>query len=488
MVTLSSNTFGGHWYFPSLEKEFEGELAFSNEHKIFFLQAVIPPDEIIYRKLKTSEIDCIFGTLFNGAKIQLCQCDVRQANGNPLFGPQRFIFIPNLVFDGLKANALTTKFDGLQFEFDDIVSWLGLSRFKDHGDTEITWIKEPDLVLETDTFTLTIAATRTGTISFIPSREKVLGQTAYFVIQPKEKQLLSWFMNIAELIKSFITLGVERKVCYHSISYIHESTQITHNGKSYPRPRPLYLKGQTGPNSKSINNYNDLEFLDYLFSFHHIKDKQSFFSSWITKYSLIRPVVDLVNSLFLYSDMPIEVLFLNLMQALETYHSRFVCNNPKHYSDVIDALLDEYHNLNGQKRLLKREYYLELDRKKQQAAEVNSKKAGTTNCDCCKKSRSEQIKKISLKMRLRYLFSIGDFTFLSTYRMSRQNFVDKLVITRNYYTHYDPKKESRSFAREELKDVCPILFNLANYYILKELELSEEELRKIFGKRFDRGD
>lgn len=66
MVTLSSNTFGGHWYFPSLEKEFKGELAFSNEHKIFFLQAVIPPDEIIYRKLKTSEIDCIFGTLFNG--------------------------------------------------------------------------------------------------------------------------------------------------------------------------------------------------------------------------------------------------------------------------------------------------------------------------------------------------------------------------------------------------------------------------------------
>ena len=93
----------------------------------------------------------------------------------------------------------------MQFEFDDIVSWLGLSRFKDHGDTEITWIKEPDLVLETDTFTLTIAATRTGTISFIPSREKVLGLTAYFVIQPKEKQLLSWFMNISELIKSFIT-------------------------------------------------------------------------------------------------------------------------------------------------------------------------------------------------------------------------------------------------------------------------------------------
>lgn len=487
MVTLSSNTFGGHWYFPSLEKEFEGELAFSNEHKIFFLQAVIPPDEIIYRKLKTSEIDCIFGTLFNGAKIQLCQCDVRQANGNPLFGPQRFIFIPNLVFDGLKANALTTKFDGLQFEFDDIVSWLGLSRFKDHGDTEITWIKEPDLVLETDTFTLTIAATRTGTISFIPSREKVLGQTAYFVIQPREKQLLSWFMNIAELIKSFITLGVERKVCYHSISYIHESTQITHNGKNYPRPRPLYLKGQTSPNSKSINNYNDLEFLDYLFSFHHIKDKQSFFSSWITKYSLIRPVVDLVNSLFLYSDMPIEVLFLNLMQALETYHSRFVCDNPKHYSDVIDALLDEYHNLNGQKRLLRKDYYLGLD-EKELISKTDSEKAETANYDCCKETRSEHIKKISLKMRVRYLFSVGDFMFLSTYKMTQQDFIDKLVISRNYYTHYDPKKESRSFTREELKDVCPILFNLANYYILKELGLPEENLHKIFGRRFDRGD
>lgn len=294
-------------------------------------------------------------------------------------------------------------------------------------------------------------------------------------------------MNIAELIKSFITLGVERKVCYHSISYIHESTQITHNGKSFPRPRPLYLKGQTGPNSKSINNYNDLEFLDYLFSFHHIKDKQSFFSSWITKYSLIRPVVDLVNSLFLYSDMPIEVLFLNLMQALETYHSRFICDNPKHYSDVIDALLDEYHNLNGQKRLLRKDYYLGLD-EKELTSKTDSEKAETANYDCCKETRSEHIKKISLKMRVRYLFSVGDFMFLSTYKMTQQDFIDKLIISRNYYTHYDPKKESRSFTREELKDVCPILFNLANYYILKELELSEEELRKIFGKRFDRGD
>lgn len=488
MVTLSSNTFGGHWYFPSLEKEFEGELAFSNEHKIFFLQVVIPPDDTIYRKLKASKIDYIFGTLFTGAKIQLCQCDVHQANGNPLFGPQRFIFIPNLVFDGLKPNALTTKFESLQFEFDDIVNWLGLSRFKDHGDTEITWIKEPDVILETDTFTLTIAATRTGTISFIPSREKVLGQTAYFVIQPKEKQPLGWFMNKADLIKSFITLGVERKVYYHSISYIHESTQIILDGKSYPRPRPLYLKEQTGPTSKSTKNHNDLEFLDYLFSFHQIKDKQLFFSNWIAKYDLVRPVVDLANSLFLYSDIPIEVLFLNLMQALETYHSRFVCDNPKHYSDVIDALLDKYRNLNGQKRLLKKGYYLELDKKKQQAAEGNSKKAGTANCDCCKESHSGQIKKNSLKMRLRYLFSIGDFTFLSTYRMPRQDFVDKLVITRNYYTHYDPKKESRSFTREELEDVCPILFNLANYYILMELGLSEEDLRSIFGKRFNRGD
>ena len=88
------------------------------------------------------------------------------------------------------------------------------------------------------------------------------------------------------------------------------------------------------------------------------------------------------------------------MQALETYHSRFVCDNPKHYSDVIDALLGEYHNLDGQKRLLRKDYYLGLD-EKELTSKTDSKKAETTNCDCRKETRSEHIKKISLKLKIK---------------------------------------------------------------------------------------
>ena len=35
------------------------------------------------------------------------------------------------------------------------------------------------------------------------------------------------------------------------------------------------------------------------------------------------PVFDLYLSLFKYRDMPIEMVFLNLIQAVETFHARF---------------------------------------------------------------------------------------------------------------------------------------------------------------------
>ena len=45
--------------------------------------------------------------------------------------------------------------------------------------------------------------------------------------------------------------------------------------------------------------------------------------------TLLEPVLNLYLSLFKYSDMPIEMIFLNIVQALETFHARFFYDDNK---------------------------------------------------------------------------------------------------------------------------------------------------------------
>ena len=45
----------------------------------------------------------------------------------------------------------------------------------------------------------------------------------------------------------------------------------------------------------------------------------------------IKPAINLYFSIVKYDDMPIEMKYLNIVQALETYHARFKYNDLKKY-------------------------------------------------------------------------------------------------------------------------------------------------------------
>lgn len=65
-------------------------------------------------------------------------------------------------------------------------------------------------------------------------------------------------------------------------------------------------------------------------------------------------------------------------------------------------------------------------------------------------------------------------------------FIQKIVDTRNYYTHYDPKKINRSFTPAELSKVNYKLMLLLEYHILKLLGFEESELRKKYIENINR--
>ena len=61
-------------------------------------------------------------------------------------------------------------------------------------------------------------------------------------------------------------------------------------------------------------------------------------------------------------------------------------------------------------------------------------------------------------------------------------FIDLVVDTRNYYTHYSQAKEDKIFPRDELPYVNGILMGVLQYYILQEIGLPMEQIKEKVGR------
>jgi hypothetical protein len=64
----------------------------------------------------------------------------------------------------------------------------------------------------------------------------------------------------------------------------------------------------------------------------------------------------------------------------------------------------------------------------------------------------------------------------------RRNFVNKVVDTRNYLTHFDPDLQNKAAEGEELYDLTQKLKTLLEICLLEELGLSLDEIRMMTSK------
>lgn len=176
--------------------------------------------------------------------------------------------------------------------------------------------------------------------------------------------------------------------------------------------------------------------------------EESHFSKWIEYYEKLKPILDLYflildNQYYLTS----ELVFLNLVQALETFHARFITDDVKEYVTRAKTLVANY---------LHHEEWLDFL--------------------CDKGQRSSR--SIYLKSRLADLmFANGQH--LEMVDDTHQG-IQKIVDTRNYYTHYDPNKLERSFTKSELPVVNYKLRLLLEFHIQKLIGFDEDSLKKKY--------
>lgn len=184
-----------------------------------------------------------------------------------------------------------------------------------------------------------------------------------------------------------------------------------------------------------------------MFSLNEIT-KHGDFNKYVQNSDKIEPIIDLYLDLIYSKGIPIVRAFLNVTQALETYHSRFkYSGNLKGFEKRIDEVI-----LKNRSDLAREE--------DEKFLRANSKRF------------------VTLESRLAELLLAEFQIHFYTGKINYIDFPNTIALTRNYYTHYNEKLKSKIIKKNELAPYVRILTTILEYYILEELGFEDTEFRR----------
>ena len=156
------------------------------------------------------------------------------------------------------------------------------------------------------------------------------------------------------------------------------------------------------------------------------------------------PIIELFLEPFHSDNLSETRVFLNIVQALETYHARFVTNDLNEFKLRVEDIVKDTVESNAEKY---RMYLL-----------ANSHKF------------------ITLESRIADLLLAQWKIYFDTGEINHMDFPSVIAHTRHYYTHYDEsiKEKHRVLSEEELQFYNRSLLQILEYYVLSELGFSED--------------
>ena len=436
--------YGGTWKLFEKEQIYQGELHINFENRSIALELLIPAsdEKPMPRSPYKGKIPYICGTLFSGAKILLYQCNTGKEHNHVSAYTQQIIYA-DYAFWGLEVKSENEiVFSNLTFDFGEIINWSGLCRysweFNEDGSSNLRWLNKKKVTFNLNESLELIFYPDQGSLEGdlygkeIKVNQRVLIQFAY-----KEPTSLDIIMEDALCIQNLIGLGINQKVEIDNVKYVHSSIYVEFGNPEGTSEKKLISADMligTGINDSTLN----VRQYDCLFTLEDLSEN-SIFTNWISHYSKLKPVLDLYFTAFSNTAGTPEMLFLNLTQALETYHARFITDDLVEYIARVDRIVDNFCHGNSNSKSWK-EFLLDEGQ--------------------CKN------KKIYLRSRLSDLiFAEGILPFLPN-RFKRDEYVKKIVDTRNYYTHYDSAKFDKSFSKVELPFINGHLIALLQFHIL----------------------
>lgn len=444
MSANSDIQYSGHWKVFGFSETYDGTLHYNEENKVLLLELTKPFDikNPTVHMVESTKVPIICGVLFSGSRVALLDCF--RTNTHMRFGGHvtELIYADYALWAFPEAECARPLFQGAVIDYGSIVEWADLSYYEldensEHVGDQITWLHKDAIDLGVTGGLHLCFSPRQGSFSFLNYDNDVTihqyVSTCFLYDEPRQWESA---MDDANWLRRMIELGKGCPVSIRGAQYLHSSHLLLEKsgaeGPDHFMPAEVLL----GTEQKEISQSRSRNWT-YLFNLAEAVDCGSV-SVWFNKRDDLEPVVDLYTLAYTDKIPSAMALFLNLTQALETYHARFVCNEIMVYKDRVEKLTSKSNSDDDLRNFL-----------------------------CDKGQRGS--KKLYLKSRICDLLYADGRRPVSPRHMSLEDFVQKIVDTRNYYTHYDKDKKEKAFAKDELPTVNAELMALIEYHLMLSL-------------------
>jgi DNA-binding Xre family transcriptional regulator len=274
-------------------------------------------------------------------------------------------------------------------------------------------------------------------------------QAVRFNVVPEEpatlEQLRTHFFH---RLQNLVAFGVGKPVAllemHGTLSEVHDA-----DGDN-SRVEILFHRGRRGGSGE----IKEVMPWDMFFTFNDLhEDFQLYLQNWLGRSAKLEPVFNLYFGTMFNDNMYEEHRFLSLIQAAESYHR---------LADFRNSVVTK-----EDFRPLRKKLRVVIDQ-----AGLPEEEAGIL------KSKMTFWNEIVLKDRLQDLLNAEAF-LISHLIPNTETFVQKVVSTRNYLTHFTSKSKARAASGRELTDLSEQLRFLLELRLLSELGFSDDKKSKI---------
>lgn len=435
----------GLWWLPETpEKQICGTLRFTPiEGAVLELM-----DSFIDAKTKDRIVspEAIIGHSSYGKDITLYQCRLKSYSGF------QESFRADVVFIGAHfQKSEDIKFKSIDVHYSHLDEWTNISGFIDiqyprDGEVVIKYKRpEPIRVSINDDCEISIIIQPEEYPSHhIVQKEVTIKQKTYIKIKTSGEKSFEEYEEIMYQIQNFLSLGVWREPVY-----------------------PLTIRGITEANKEVEISYELIDIpkvaktilpMDMLFTFGDIFDRfDVFLRNWFkqAKPSELKPTHDLYFGTLYIPLMYRESHFLSLAQAVESFH----------------------------RRKYRGKYLSDEDYKKIPGVLVNAIPSAVKKD--FKNSMENKLKysnEFSLRKRLKEIFDEYQHEIPGVFIKNKGAFIDKVVDTRNYLTHYDKDLKERAARGNAMFHLTQELKMLLEICLLRELGFVSEEIEDRYSK------
>lgn len=442
-------TTSGYWGIGTSDITYSGDLYLNEEEDGIFIYISVPnsgpPGSYFEIPL---QVDYIQGTAVNGAKMALLNCSrvamESKVGLEDVYGYRVEYMLENVSFEQQED----IVFSKLQIQVPGVIKWGAISNY---GRTENDEYRNIIKLQEVKEVSIYSNAHYDLSYSLIPSfpwfdfmkEEIILKQSPYLVIESTKAQTLFWFVEIALKMKNMIEIAMGKPLSFGKMTAESPSIVREIEGRE-ARKEVIDIKHFLFSENKDEElEYRGFPFLFNLIELHESGD----FSAWQKVSTLLEPVIELYIDDLHNQSLSTSRHFLNMSQALETYHSRMICDGKiGDFTERVEHICSKQHGSSREKLRL---FLTEGSRGK-----------------------------ITFRNRIADLM-VADLKFhFYTGDINRLEFPQVIATTRNFYTHYNQKIEEKALKDEALADAYYVLRNVLEYYLLRELGFNEDFISK----------